>query len=351
MLAAIYDPYLDTLGGGERYTISFAEVLKGMDYEVDIFWDDPEIRFKLESRFGLDLSGFNFLPNVFKNRNFMGTSAFLKNYDVVFMVSDGSIPVMSGKRNILHFQVPFRNVSGKKFANRLKLRWVNNIICNSRFTQKFINDEYGVDSVVVYPPIEVKKFTKEKKDNLILSVGRFSNLLQNKRQDILIDAFRKLHKKHTKWKLILAGGSDVGKTGDLDMLRQKAQGFPIEILENPDFGVIKSLYGKAKLFWFASGFGIDENLEPQKVEHFGMSVVEAMSAGCVPIVHPKGGITEIVNPQTDGFFWNSQEDIIEITNKLISAPQKMNDLSEKAVSRAHQFSKDEFSNRIKKLLV
>ena len=34
--AAIYDPYLDTLGGGERYCLSVVEFLLQNNYQVDI---------------------------------------------------------------------------------------------------------------------------------------------------------------------------------------------------------------------------------------------------------------------------------------------------------------------------
>ena len=35
---AIYDPYLDTLGGGERYCLTVAEILLKKGYLVDLFW-------------------------------------------------------------------------------------------------------------------------------------------------------------------------------------------------------------------------------------------------------------------------------------------------------------------------
>ena len=47
--AAIYNPYLNTLGGGERYTLSIAKVLSeelGMD--VDFEWGEKSIKEKNE---------------------------------------------------------------------------------------------------------------------------------------------------------------------------------------------------------------------------------------------------------------------------------------------------------------
>ena len=54
--AAIYDPYLDTLGGGERYCLTVAEILLKNGYKVDIFWSgDKTLIEKAEKRFSLDL--------------------------------------------------------------------------------------------------------------------------------------------------------------------------------------------------------------------------------------------------------------------------------------------------------
>jgi len=45
-----------------------------------------------------------------------------------------------------------------------------------------------------------------------------------------------------------------------------------------------------------------------KGEHFGITIVEAMSAGCVPVVHDSGGPKEIVNGER-GFRWQNLEEI------------------------------------------
>ena len=64
MRAAIYNPYLDTLGGGERYTSVFAEVLVKNGYAVDMQWKDIGIKGTLEKRFGIILDGVNIVKDV-----------------------------------------------------------------------------------------------------------------------------------------------------------------------------------------------------------------------------------------------------------------------------------------------
>src|SRR6266852_9194189 len=99
MKAAIYNPYLDTLGGGERYIMAAAVALVKEGYEVHVEWKDAALKEKLEKRFGIDLSGVNFVEDIKRG----------DGYDVCFWVSDGSIPTLRARKNFLHFQVPFTN--------------------------------------------------------------------------------------------------------------------------------------------------------------------------------------------------------------------------------------------------
>lgn len=196
MKAAIYNPYLDTLGGGERYTMTFAEALAKAGYKVDVQWANSNIREKLESRFGKDYSDINFVPDVKRG----------DSYDICFWVSDGSIPTLRARKNFIHFQVPFHHVGGNSLLNKMKFFRIDKIICNSQFTKKVIDSEYGIDSIVIYPPVPTSQIKSKRKENIILSVGRFSQLAQSKHQDVLIKAFRKLADEgFTDWKLVLAG--------------------------------------------------------------------------------------------------------------------------------------------------
>jgi len=346
--AGIYDPYLDTLGGGERYTMTVAFCLAQKGWQVDVFWEDRGVEKRLERRLGIDLRKIKFVPDIFKEK-FFKKQQLIRNYDLIFFLSDGSIPFLFAKKNILHFQVPFHDVGGKKPLNRIKLKKIDAVICNSRFTKKFIDQEYGVKSKVIYPPVAVKEFKPGEKKNIILSIGRFSQLMQAKRQDVLVDTFKQMAKSLSDWQLILAGGTDVGKDKAFEKLRKKARGLPIEIVENPPFSELKKLYAQAKIFWTAAGFGINENQKPERVEQFGITTVEAMAAGCVPIVINKGGQPEIVNHNQNGLLWNSQEELIKQTLRLIKDDKLRERLAKKAQKRAQAFSQAHFCQEIVKL--
>jgi len=341
--AAIYNPYLDTLGGGERYTLTFAKVLAEEGYDVDIEWHDKSIKDKLSLRFGLKLS---------KNINIVESINRGESYDTCFWVTDGSIPTLKAGKNYIHFQVPFHGVNGKSLLNRMKLFRIDKIICNSDFTKKVVDNEYGIDSMVLYPPVATDIYRPKRKINQICYVGRFSNLIQNKGHEVLIKQFKILvkNKKFTDWKLILAGGTEVGSTEYLKKLKLQAHGYNIEFVESPSIEILKNIFGVSKIFWSASGYGVDEIKNPEKTEHFGITLVEAMSAGCVPLVFNAGGHKEIIDAENNGYLWENKRDLISLTKKILNEKGLMKKLSINAIYSSLKYNYENFKNKVVELL-
>lgn len=338
--AAIYNPYWDTLGGGEKYTSSFADLLLKEGYKVDIQWESEELINKIKKRFDIDLKNAKIVEDVKRG----------DGYDLCFWVSDGSIPTLKSRNNILHFQFPFSDVNGKSLINKMKLFRIKNVVVNSEFTKQFIDKEYEVNSKVIYPPIDTKQFKPKRKENIILYVGRFSQLTQNKNQHILVNAFKKLYDSGNKdWKLILAGGGEVGSDEYIKNLREKSKSYPILIKVSPSFKEIKDLYGKAKIFWSAVGMGVDDTKDPLKVEHFGMTLVEAMSAKCFPIVTKLGGYKEIIT-EDSGIFFKTKSGLINKTNKFISNKSALIKMAKTSQERAFEFDIKNFEKQFKEIL-
>ncbi len=337
MRASVYTPYLETLGGGERYVTSFAKVLGDAGWHVDLESSNPNIIDKLEKRFGLKLTNIKVVKSI--NRG--------SGYDLCFWLSDGSIPSLLARNNIIHFQRPFFKVDGKSLISRMKFFRINKVVVNSKFTKKWIDKEYPVNSMVLYPPVDVSKFKPSKKENIIISIARFSQLEQSKRQDVLVDAFKKFYDKGNKnWKLVLAGGSEVGGVDFVKKLKELSVGYPIRIVENPEFTDIKSLYSKSKIFWSASGYNIDEEREPNRVEHFGITVVEAMAAGLIPMVFDAGGHKEIIKSNENGFLWKTVEDLLRLTEIISSDLHLQKKLSSVGKKDSHNFSLEVFKEKV-----
>lgn len=319
--ALIVSPYLDHLGGGERYMLSVSQVLESLGYSIYFGWDNLEEIDKLSLMLGVNLKNPLLDPKVkglyFKG-NPIGMYLATKPYDVVVYLSDGSIPLLGGKRNILHMQVPFHGVGGKSLSNKIKQQFIHSVIVNSEFTKKVVDLEFGINSVVLYPP--VTPVSPGIKENIILSVGRFDPSLNTKHQDILIKAFKLLSPKLPGWKLVLAGGSSSDEW--ITQLKKQAEGYAVEFVTNASHEALTNLYAKSYIYWHAAGYGVDQVKNPELTEHFGISTVEAVSAGCIPLVVPYGGQSEIVtDPQ---FHWESIEGLIDQTLALISSSVKAN---------------------------
>jgi len=387
--AAIYDPYLDTLGGGERYCLTVAEILLKNGYSVDLFWSgNQDLIEKAKQRFSLNLDNIKLVKDIFQVKpkqidlfeekqnlfkvinkslnpqkinkkiiNFLKKLKTTSKYDLFFYLGDGSIPFLLGKQNFLHVQVPFLNKKNNlnNLITKSKLLSYSKIIYNSQFTAQFYQEYFPSKMTILYPPVDVDKFESSRnKENIILSVGRFDNILNAKKQDVLIDAFKILHEKGmvNNWKLILAGGSliDPNQNSYLKYLEEKRENLPVEFIINPNFKNLKEIYSKSKIYWHAAGFGVDQNNHPENTEHFGMTVVEAMASGLVPVVVSKGGIPEIISDGVDGYLWSQIDELIFKTKSLIDSPKDLERMSQKALVKCEKFSKSNFEKEFLALI-
>lgn len=348
MKCGFYSPYLDTFGGGERYMLTLASHLS-QKHQVDVFWDDLSIKAPLARFLKIDLTKTYFVKNIFDEPS---SSRIFKTlgYNLIFVLSDGSVPLSFASTNILHFQVPFR-FSKISLISRIKLKKYNYVVVNSQFTKRFIDTSFGVNSLVIYPPVDVSSIKPKEKEKIILSVGRFSpHQLHPKKQEILIDVFKELNKKAKNWRLYLAGQAKKKDHRYLRKIKKLTRGHAIKIIENLPNEKLRNLYAKSSIYWHATGFGEDEEKHPERMEHFGISTVEASAAGAVPIVINKGGQKEIVENNKTGLLWSTKTQLYEQTLKLINDQEKMKTLSQNAVKNSKRFSIEKFTREYEKII-
>ena len=355
MRVGIYSPYLDTAGGGEKYMLTIGECLS-KDNEVDIFLDnhlasfsEDEIKKKNEELLGLNLSKVKYIKAPFG----VGSSAakryqFLKGYDLIFYNTDGSIFFSSAKKSIIHFQMPFKNSGAKGILGKVKLKSWKKAIYNSYFTKEFIEKFWNIGGEVVYPPVDVDEIKPLKKEKIILSVGRFVKETKVKKHSEMINAFKEIqHKGLEGWSLYLAGGISKGDEDYLKELKKLAEGLPVHFFPNVSRPELFKLYGSASIYWHFTGF---EEEDPSRFEHFGITTVEAMAGGCVPIVINKGGQKEIVEYGEDGYVWDKLDELFSLT-LAVSKDESLKDrLSKKAAIKAKKFNKGNFYDSIKRIL-
>lgn len=356
MKIAIYSPYLDTFGGGEKYMMTIAQVLSS-DSSVEVFLDQhlkdiggDYLKSELSKRFNLNLTKVNFISApIGKDSSFFSRSFFLKNYDLLFYLTDGSIFFPTSEKNILHIQSPLVGQPANSIWGKLKLKSWNLIIYNSKFTENYSKKNWPLSAQVIYPPVDVDKIKPLKKKKYILSVGRFFGYLKDKKHEVLIRVFKELFEKRSvkEWSLHLAGSAGKGDQEYFEQLQNLAKGVPIKFYPNLAYNDLVELYGESSIYWHASGYG---ETDPTKMEHFGISTVEAMSGGCVPVAIGKGGQLEIIEDKISGYFWDTLVDLKELTLKLINEGHLRKQMSRNATDRSKSYSKNKFEESILRLV-
>lgn len=348
MNLGIVDPYLDTMGGGERYMLTLASHLS-MKHDVHLFWNNRNVIQKARDNFHIDLNRIQIVPEVFSR-----TTSLLKKiqksskYDLIIFLTDGSIPVTFANRNILHFQRPFQHVGGASIINQLKLKRFDTIVCNSYFTKNHIDQEYRVDSVVIYPPVAIHDFKQGAKKQIILNVSRFQPVKKHRE---MIRIFKKLQMKLPKWKLHLAGGLDPEDEKYFkEVKKEAAHDSSIVLLPNVSFNTIQTEYAHASIYLHATGFGENEEQNPELMEHFGIAPVEAMASGCIPILYNGGGLREIVTDRKNGLLWETEEECVEKVLEIVNNAHLQKTIRTNVIIRSKDFDQKKFITKFEQLI-
>jgi glycosyltransferase involved in cell wall biosynthesis len=366
---SIYNPTWDTFGGGEKYVCTLADVLSTTaGYAVTLLIDKPGVtKAELQRFFNMQLDRVNCRKIASRE-----LPRLMESTELGIIVSNFRPFGNHAQRNIYILQIPYAPISGltilrkglrgalkeaAKDIMRMRLlrevRRADLVLVYSRFVQNTLEHHYRLKTQVLYPAID--SFPSTAKERAILSVGRFfTGLYNDKRYDILIDAFKQLCQQlpDPSWEYWIAGSCSTDKASQrhLASLKESARGYPIVFHVNCSYDNLRRLYGAATLFWHAAGYGIDEQREPDRMEHFGMTTVEAMSASCVPLVINKGGQREIVSHGESGYLWQSMDELITHSLDLIRDPEMVHRMRDKAAERAKDFDKSHFTKRLLFLL-
>lgn len=222
------------------------------------------------------------------------------------------------------------------------------LVANSEFTRGWIQRWWGRDATVLYPPVQLQE--PGPKEPIILGVGRFfaSAAGHSKKQLEMVEGFRRLLEREGTegWSLHLVGGCSEPDRAYLEAVQTAATGLPVVLHVDASGAELADLYGRASVFWHATGLGEDPETDPDRMEHFGISIVEAMSAGAVPVVLGEAGPAEIVEPGRSGRHFTDLDDLVAQTVALIADREEWSRLSAGAVERARWFGLDAFAGRL-----
>jgi glycosyltransferase involved in cell wall biosynthesis len=348
MRVGFYDPYLAILGGGEKYLLSILEQVCDEWPAADVVVLSPEEPDPAAwERLGVHVARGAIQ---WERAGMLGVTPRSRRLDLLVTITNHFPPLSLARRSAVIVQFPFAGLGGLRgVERRLRLRSYDTVLCYSEFVREHIVERLGVDSAVISPPVDTDVAVRGEKGRSIVAVGRFFPAADanNKKHGVLIEAFRRLFEHEDGVALHLAGGchSDPGSQAHLAELREQAAGLPVEFHPNASAEALEELYAGAALFWHAAGSG--ETL-PERLEHFGITTVEAMARGCVPVVPASGGQLEIVADGENGRLWGTVDELVGATRELLDDPAQAARLRAAAVRDAERFAKPRFRERVRR---
>lgn len=197
------------------------------------------------------------------------------------------------------------------------------VMLSKNYFSEFANDNKIKDTCKFYAianPCEAVFYNPEiPKEKIILVVARLNN--QQKRIDRILRFWRKFHQKGDGWKLMI-----VGDGADKEMLNKMAKGLGLTDYSfegHSDTPI--DYYSRAMIFMMTSD-----------VEGFGMTLIEAMSVGCVPVaMNCFSALSDIITDKQNGMIV-SKDDISEMVTAaeyIIAHFDRMSDQARESVKR------------------
>lgn len=218
-----------------------------------------------------------------------------------------------------------------KVFNHDRVSRVDSLLAVSDFTRQFVREKWGRESTTLYPPcpIDLYRNLDVPKRNLVVTVGRMA---PEKRIGLFLEIAQRL----PDFEFAVIGSVAPEQASYYDKLTAAAPAnvsFVVAPLRK-----VRELLGSAKVY-----------LHCARNEHFGITIVEAMSTGCVPVVHDSGGPREIVSGDV-GYRWNSTEDATKQVLTIMTDDTLRTERSRAAALRSEQFGPEPFESGMGKVI-
>lgn len=329
MIANIVHTSLNARGGSERLAITVMQALSKMGSEINLTtFERPNIP-QLESAYGeaaarviRRIKTTNILRSLKKTES-------NKHYDLIINTHGDMLPYFLpsfSKSNAItycHFPLakylidskdpeypkflrstilstmPTRKkASHQKYFDLARTAYIHmlkktTVLSNSEFSRSVILKAFGVDSIVLSPPVDVDFFrnmsllsssSSSKRKDTILVISRFH---PTKKIENAIRLAKLLKERKIGSKMKIVGNLPPGRPGYYFYLKQMVDDYGltdyVQFEINVNFNKLFGLMQRSKVY-----------LHPLVGEPFGISTVEAMSSGLIPVVPALGGHIEFV---------------------------------------------------------
>jgi len=354
---------LNVIGGAERFTVDLIKVLKDRGHEVhlatfdkvdwnrveqnmgpcvkpdrcfSIFWKRLPI-FGIYQRLLMVLAVRRLAKSVDITINTHSDHLFCQT-DIVYM--HGVNPTLSW--NLSGLKVPWWKIP--YILPYAIITWIASkrkkpnafFITNSYHSARKLLELHGIQAErVIYPPVHTEVYRElsqeTDREDLVLTISRYA---KEKDLDHIIEIAKRTRKAI---KFIVVGQTaNRFEEAIARSLMEKAKSLdlPMEFLVNISQEEKRGIMAKAKVYLHVSSF-----------EHFGLSVCESVSAGCIPVAVNEGGHLEILeHAKPFAYTHNSFEEAAEHVEKAVEAwtPTTAQFIS----SRMEHFNLDRFADEM-----
>lgn len=344
----VIHPSFEIFGGAETTTVQLLNMLKQTDHHTTLYTVKPP-ELQESKNFSIHKIVTRNFPLLWKYQRIMEVQKIFQKSKMedVLVISSGGLtlentPVkkivlychstFEGEHKFIHKRISgFLGIYHKMIQRNLKrsLELMQNskviLVANSNYTKKTIHELFHKNPMVIYPPVDIRKYSKWfniQKKNTVITLSRFS---PEKNLDFAIDVAKSSNLFHE----FIGNAKFESQIKSYNELSNKVlDSKKISLRSNVSSNNIEQSLGSSKVYF-----------HPSK-ETFGISVVESISAGCVPIVPDNSAFAETVPFDTLRF--KDKEDAIDKLKDAING--KYDHLIPSLRDHIEKFSIENFQN-------
>jgi glycosyltransferase involved in cell wall biosynthesis len=363
LIANVVHISLNARGGGERLAVATIKALSSMGIDVELASIERPDEALIRNAYGIDIC-----RNIKKIRTLNILQKYRpQNYSITVNTHGDMLPFyhkdFTKSNSIIYCHYPLAGylidcndpdyaailhglcLSGmgpsmhniyyqKVRAAYAKMMLNSTVLTNSEFSRRAIFKAFGVDSTVLHPPVDVDIFrnaclSASNRDESILVISRFH---PSKKIENVIHLAKLLSQNNLGAGMKVIGNISPNGIGYFNYLYRLVRHYNLEDFVsfevNVRFDRLLDAMRRSKVY-----------LHPLPAEPFGISTVEAMSAGMIPVVPDIGGHTEFVPKRYQFRTFKQGLDVIEAA---LRAP------ASERIQMSHSTQKYSVANYIKK---
>lgn len=213
------------------------------------------------------------------------------------------------------------------------------VLTNSGYTRNAISNAFNIDAKILYPPVDVETFQEialksNQRDGMVLVISRIA---PDKQIENAIEVARIMRGRGIGKIMTIAGNLHYYDLQYYQQMKNMIADYDlsdyVSLQTNISFSRLIQLMQLAKVYF-----------HPRIDEHFGISIVEAMASGLVPVVSNIGGHTEFVPPKYHFHTLGHAADLIALAFEATNSERRA------ISSSTNKFSNENYVNSFHRIL-